>query len=319
MYHINSNLIDSGLFNTLGACGSVGGSYRKGGKNCLCGSNSILLFSGFFLWIITTILFLLGGVSDKLICQTLEDPENSEIYDATNEALNTLFHDALGIEDLNNVTFSYDKIIESCGNPETSSIYNVFDLQYVYNISDLKNWKEDFEINDMIETAKTEINKGIDDLVKDLEIDPDVEKQIRQIADTFLDLTDEVFEKIKTINISELVPQEQLDSINDTISKLPTAINQTLVSQVQEDIKGIETILSEDVENHLTKIIEFVSNFSEKLIYNDSCDINCTVNLVFDLVGNASDKINNETREIIIGATDNIIESILSLGKLKLL
>ena len=317
MYHINSNLIDSGLFNTLGACGSVGGSYRKGGKGCLCGSNSILLFSGFFLWIITTILFLLGGVSDKLICQTLEDPKNSEIYDATNEALNTLFHDALGIEELNNVTFSYDKIIESCGNPETSSIYNVFDLQYVYNISDLRNWKEDFKINDMIASAKTEINKGIDDLVEDLKINSETEKKIRDIANTFVELTDDVFEKIKTINISELVPQEQLDSINETISKLPTAINQTLVSQVQEDIKGIETILSEDVENHLTKIIEFVSNFSEKLIYNDSCDINCTVNLVFDLVGNASDKINNETREIIIGATDNIIESILSLGKLK--
>ena len=262
-------------------------------------------------------MFLLGGVSDKLICQTLEDPVNSEIYNATNEALNTLFHDALGIEELNNITFSYDKIIESCGNPETSSIYNVFDLQYVYNISDLKNWKEDFEINDMIASAKTEINKGIDDLVEDLEIDPDIEKQIRQIADTFLDLTDEVFEKIKTINISELVPQEQLDSINDTISKLPTAIDQTLVSQVQEDIEEMEKILSEDVQNHLIDTIEFVSNFSEKLIYNDSCDINCTVNLVFDLVGNASDKINNETREIIIGATDNIIESILSLGKLK--
>ena len=315
MYHINSNMIDSGLFDTPGACGSVGGSYRKGGKNCLCGSNSILLFSGFFLWIITTILFLLGGVSDKLICQTLEDPVNSEIYNATNEALNTLFHDALGIEELNNITFSYDKIIESCGNPETSSIYNVFDLQYVYNISDLKNWKEEFEINEMIASAKTEINKGIDDLVNDLQIDPDIENQIRQIADTFLELTDDVFDKIKTINISELVPQEQLDSINDTISKLPTAIDQTLVSQVQEDIEEIEKILSEDVQNHLTDTIEFVSTFSEKLIYNNTCDINCTVNLVFGLVENASDKINNETRNRIIGATDTIIDSILDLGK----
>ena len=311
-------MIDSGLFNTLGACGSVGGSYRKGGKGCLCGSNSILLFSGFFLWIITTILFLLGGVSDKLICQTLEDPENSEIYDATNEALNTLFHDALGIEELNNVTFSYDKIIESCGNPETSSIYNVFDLQYVYNISDLRNWKEDFKINDMIASAKTEINKGIDDLVEDLKINSETEKKIRDIANTFVELTDDVFEKIKTINISALVPQSQLDDISTAIDNLPSLANESLIPQVNQDIEDIEKILSEDVQNHLTDTIEFVSTFSEKLIYNNTCDINCTVNLVFDLVENASDKINNETRERIIGATDTIIDSILALGKFEI-
>ena len=307
---------DYDFFDILGACGSVGGSYRKGGKNCLCGSNSILLFSGFFLWIITTILFLLGGVSDKLICQTLEDPVNSEIYDATNEALNTLFHDALGIEELNNITFSYDKIIESCGNPETSSIYNVFDLQYVYNISDLKNWKETFEINQTIETAKTEINRGITDLVDDLKINPETEQKIRDIANTFVELTDDVFAKIKTIDISELVPADQLDIINDTISKLDLT-DKSLAPQVQEDIEGIQKILSEDVQNHLTDTIEFVSAFSEKLIYNNTCDINCTVNLVFNLVENASDKINNETRERIIGATDTIIYSILALGKLE--
>ena len=207
-------------------------------------------------------MFLLGGVSDKLICQTLEDPVNSEIYDATNEALNTLFHDALGIEELNNVTFSYDKIIESCGNPETSSIYNVFDLQYVYNISNLKNWKEDFEINDMIETAKIEIDNGITDLVKDLEIDPDTEKKIREIADTFVDLTDDIFEKIKTINISALVPQSQLDDISTAIDNLPSLANESLIPQVNQDIEDIEKILSEDVQNHLTDTIEFVSTFS---------------------------------------------------------
>ena len=318
MYHINSNMIDSCLFDTLGSCGSAGGSARKGGKGFLCGSNSILILSGFFLWIITTILFLLGGVSDKLICQTLEDPENSEIYDATNEALNNFLHDALGIEELNNVTFSYDKIIKSCGDSETSSIYNVFDLQYVYNISDLRNWKETFQINEMIETAKIEINNGIDDLVKDLEIDLDTEKKIREIADTFVELTDDVFEKIRTINISALVPQSQLDSISSTINNLPPLANDSLIPQAKQDIEDIEKILSEDVQNHLSDTIEFVSTFSEKLIYNNTCDINCTVNLVFDLVGKASDKINNETRERIIGATDNIIDSILALGKIEI-
>ena len=59
-------------------------------------------------------------------------------------------------------------------------------------------------------------------MVDDLEIDPDTEKKIREIAETFVDLTDGVFEKIKTINISALVPQSQLDDISTAIDNLPS-------------------------------------------------------------------------------------------------
>ena len=89
-----------------------------------------MLTFGFFLWIITTLLFLIGGISDKLVCQMLEDPKSSELYNATSDAFDSLFHDILGIDNIENETFIYDEIINSCKND--SSIYTVFHLEYLW-------------------------------------------------------------------------------------------------------------------------------------------------------------------------------------------
>ena len=55
----------------------LGESSRKSGARCLCGSNSIILLLGCLLWIMTTVLFLIGGASEKIICQPLEDPQGT--------------------------------------------------------------------------------------------------------------------------------------------------------------------------------------------------------------------------------------------------
>ena len=145
-------------------------------------------------------------MSDKLVCQTLKDPSSSEIYEAASDAFNTFLHDTLSIEEIENATFEFDKIIDSCA--EDDSIYSVFNLSLVYNISELLDWQETYNISIIIDQATTSIDNGINELVDGLVIDDDTRKGIEEIAEEFSVLTGNTFDDIISINISELVPDE---------------------------------------------------------------------------------------------------------------
>ena len=49
----------------------------------------------FICWLLCSILFLSGAVIKKLGCDTLEDPEASEVYEMIEDDLNRLIHDTL--------------------------------------------------------------------------------------------------------------------------------------------------------------------------------------------------------------------------------
>ena len=298
-----------------GCFGSVGGSAKKSGAHCLCGSNSIILVFGVLLWLITTLLFLIGGMSDKLVCQTLKDPSSSEIYEAASDAFNTFLHDTLSIEEIENATFEFDKIIDSCA--EDGSIYSVFNLSLVYNISELLDWQETYNISVIIDQATTSIDDGIDELVDGLVIDDDTRKGIEEIAEEFSVLTGNTFDNINSINISELVPDEILEKVNKTLIAIEDGlpgIDIDNIKQVTNDVANVKTILTDDVSMHLNEVFDFVVELNKTLIYNNSCDINCTVNTVLDLADSATEYINATARADIIRTTDETIESVLDLG-----
>ena len=89
----------------------------------------------------------------------LEDPENSELYNATTSAFDSLFHEILNISDISNVTFKYDEIIDSCGN--NGSIYKVFHLDLVYDITELENWKETYNISGISDQVLMEVGNSM--------------------------------------------------------------------------------------------------------------------------------------------------------------
>jgi hypothetical protein len=271
--------------------------------------------SGFFLWLITTLLFLVGGISDKLVCQTLEDPSSSEIYNATSEAFNTLLHNALSLDDIENVTFDYAKIIDSCS--EDKSIYTVFNLSLIYDINELTNWKEDYNISDITEQAMTKIDDGITELVNGLTIDPDIKDGVNKIADQFTELTGQILDGIKGINISKLVPEEDLDKINKTITTIK-GISDKIDAKLEDittDIDNIKFVLTNDVTKHLNNSIDFIVHLNSSFIYGDSCDISCAVTEVLDLADNATAYINITARANITSAANVTIDSLLDLGK----
>ena len=293
--------------------GSAGGSAQKSGAHCFCASNSIILILGFFLLLFTTLLFLIGGISDKLVCKTFKDPTSSELYDAANEAFNTFLKGALSIEDVENVTFEFDKVIDLCA--KNGSIYNVFNLSLIYNISKLTNWQETYNISSIIDNDIDEIEKGIDELVERLVIDNKTRAGIETIAEEFSRLPVNIFDYISDINISDLVPKHTLDNVTYTLSKLKqNGISVDNIESVIDVVGMVTTTITTDVAKHLTEISDFVVDLNNTGIYSESCDLECTVHSVLELGDYTRDYIDQTTRSDIISATDDTIQSVLDLG-----
>ena len=253
-------------------------------------------------------------MSDKLVCQMLEDPQSSELYDATTDAFDSLFHDILDIDEISNQTFRYDEIIDSCKND--GSIYNVFHLDLVYNISELQNWQETYNISEISDEVLAEVGNGITDLVNSMTIDDTTKDGINEIADQFSELTGSIFDNITSINITDLVPESDINSVIDNITLfVDLGVNSDLIKEVNTSIYEIQRILSEDVEDHITQTINFVESMEEDFNYNSTCDVGCAVKDVLNLADEAANTINTTSRTEILNTTSSAINNITELGK----
>ncbi len=60
------------------------------------------------------LLFTVGSLGQKLGCQTLEDPEGSELYGPLEDAINDEIQQELNSTDWENVTYSLTVILDQC-------------------------------------------------------------------------------------------------------------------------------------------------------------------------------------------------------------
>jgi hypothetical protein len=55
----------------LGCCGGVGGSVKGCGSRFFSAALALFFIFGFFLWLFTVVLFLAGGLTEKMVCETI--------------------------------------------------------------------------------------------------------------------------------------------------------------------------------------------------------------------------------------------------------
>ena len=157
-----------------------------------------------------------------------------------------------------------------------------------------------------------EVDEGVTELVKGMTIEESTKDGIRQIAANFTDLTGDIFDSIRNISIADLVPNDVLQNVTDSLKGLvELGIDPT---KVDDGINNIENILSDDVEPHLNDIIKFIEKLDEELMYNKTCDIECVVDQVLSLSDDATNYINTTTRMKINSTTTSSISNITELG-----
>ncbi len=128
-------------------------------------------------------LFTIGAIGQKLGCDTLEDPESSEIYVAIEEALNEEIHEALNSTEFNNTVWSLPEILDLCEND--TSIYYAFKLDTVYadDLDEIRRWRINFNIPSAINDLNNEVYASLDATVEDLTLNTTEEQVMYEAAD----------------------------------------------------------------------------------------------------------------------------------------
>ena len=103
-----------------------------------------------------------GGISDKLNCQTLKEPETSEsaLYNSINSALDQTLRENLPSSDSPNNSFKIGNILNSC--EEGKGLLNAFEIEVDWNES-LAN-HGNISTNEIRGKLIDLVNRGIDDV-----------------------------------------------------------------------------------------------------------------------------------------------------------
>ena len=195
----------------------MGNGPRTYAPKLLLGSTTILLFFGFFLWTTTSVLFVIGGLSDKLICQTLEDPLNSEtvLYHSINTRLRDLINETLSIEA--NKTITYDQLIGSC--KEDKSLLDVLPLKSIHDLIDQFEYRNMTKLseNDINNQLRKMIGNAISNAMSHLTIDHNTKVRLNEMAEKLsgnnFNGSGSEFDRIMNTNMSQIWKLGELQTL----------------------------------------------------------------------------------------------------------
>ena len=294
----------------------MGNGPRTYAPKLLCGSTTILLFFVFFLWTTTSVLFVIGGLSDKLVCQTLEDPSNSEtiLYHSINTRLRDLINESLSIEQ--NQTITYDQLIGSC--KEDKSLLDVLPLQSIHDLIDQFEYRNMTNINenDINNQLRKMIGNAISNVMSHLTIDEDTKVRLSEMADNLSwnksNESGSEFDRIMNTNMSQIWKFGQLQTLQNDISEIQKKFDNTKnplfsknpkfakISQefglLSGRIDTIKTLMTNNLTASVHNARTFLNAYRDTLMYNNTCDLHCVVDNIDQNLVETREYINSTTK-----------------------
>lgn len=178
----------------------------------MCGVGLTFLFSAVIM-VATTALFVVGSVSDILVCDPLSDPTNSEVFSVVEELYN--LNELYPAGQAPRVT----EIIRKCHSNQ--SLYSVLSLDHIdSNLAELQNYKKRLNLDEKIDQLKEDISVDTDVEI----LSRDAKEQLWELAnssvadkDTWDYYTDILEKNVLTIDLMELAAL-----LNQTADQLPT-------------------------------------------------------------------------------------------------
>ena len=225
-----------------GSCSKRGGQSASGAATLLFSTNIILILLAVLLFLLTTIMFTVGALSQKLLCKTLEDPADSELF----TFVSPLISDELGaVYGNDSVTIDIAEVIANIHSG--MALYPLLQLNYVYDINSLANWTTEFGVDVAIEEGRGLINETIGNFTTYKETFDSVRGDIEKLGDDVdiaLDtieqllnsgvLVDDIQGYINTLEeISSNIPNEEptkdlkkeLDNVIDNVKVIVATLN----------------------------------------------------------------------------------------------
>jgi len=327
--HVNTGFLSVGGFLafilTVVLIGLVCGVPQKSSK-CgswsMCSALSVFFIAASFLFLICMALFVVGAFTQKLVCDTLNEPEDSELVPLLDVFLNAEINGLnLGGEPFN---LSIPVIIN--GIHQGLPVYPLMQLKNIYDINDLTNWKEDFNIDSIIDSTMESIDAVISDVT-------DFESQIVEQKDAVITMATTLDEELNPI-LDRLLDRTQ---INQPILEARDQLEQFI-----EDVSGdaytsnfVESLkeMSSEIgylEGNITTVQEDFDNILETFGTDDGngnrdLALESFVVQTFEIVDSAFEifptrveTFANKIIDELLGAVDaeipNIIDSVNTVG-----
>ena len=251
-----------GLF--YGFCGKRPGNVygddccnRGTGANWLLAAVYLTFLFSIVLLSVTTIQFLIGSTADKVACNSLMNPNDSEIFQLLDKKViqplmqNQFEHQAsektrdrvsspieTALKDM-----SLTEVINSCHQNET--MYKILRMNSIYNVEELRDWKTTYNVGSYLSNLKNKIRS--DDINNIQILSPQAQRNLEELAQSqisdlnFTQYTHLIQEQITSIELGSFTAR--LNQIRDRLP--PGSQASTLIANEALYLKGMEALVVE--------------------------------------------------------------------------
>jgi hypothetical protein len=251
----------------LSCCGSPGTSLASKSSTVFKISIGLFLGIGVIFFILTVLFFVIGAFSTKLVCQTLEEPENSDLVTLANPAIESELKNLLNVPE--GVDFHFDLADFIKDVIKGKAIYPLLNMEYIYNITELEEWQTTYNIDEFVQEAEEQIDKTINSVAGYSEvIDDEMKNAIKETSCNVDNL-------LQTLEWSVILDKESLDTLERILMKLEEiqnktypAVNENLDNLVQNvddfvnSFKNLQEFITINLENFKCKEDQYCFNFS---------------------------------------------------------
>lgn len=133
-----------------------------------------MFFSGFILAVVTIIYFITGVLAQRVVCDSFRNPTESQLIEVVDKMIN--LNKTAGVD------AKISEILTNCH--KNQSIYNVFKLKTVFDISKVDGYLKDFDIETQLDDLANSVNFDFTDFNI---LNPDTIEDLRNLADSGLD------------------------------------------------------------------------------------------------------------------------------------
>lgn len=278
-------------------------------------SNLIVLTVGGLMWAVVVVTFLVGNVSNTLVCETLRSPADSEFYFMLEYYLQDVSLDipceGPGCPPVDeDWTLDVAATIDNCKN--NFGIYEALKLDRVFPVEDLLEWKTTYGVDSVMEEAAGLVNKDITSLVDQLSLDAPTKDKIKDMVGTFSSLNSTVLMQVDGLN-------DHFDNVSRVLGefeKVLTDLSQKPPSNLADfsaslaTLQGINlTQIAADFES----LAEFSSAYNSKLQYMGSYTIVEAVQRLLELYDQSVLYLNATGRSKVLGLVDGAFYSVIEV------
>ncbi|RZC39781.1 prominin-like protein, partial [Asbolus verrucosus] len=205
-----------------------------GSQFLICGV-MLMFLAGFVVGVIVLGSFVVGVVTQRVVCDPMRDPENSQVFDLIDQADFSQYY----------IDFNISEALINCH--KNKSIYEVFHLQSKFNLDEIKDYLNKFGINETL----ANLDLGSIDIPDDFHLLSDEDKSLlRSFAES--DFADINFDEFKNLL------QEKFTTINltDLANELGVLIDQILTSKDTDELIHKLQVSKRNIEMYQEKIVE---------------------------------------------------------------